>query len=85
MTALVLNFLRPYLFQIALYGGIALAATGGFVAAKIHYENVGYAKAIAAVAAQDKGALDAVRDAKGKVDQCYVSGRSWDVVNGVCG
>lgn len=84
MFSAIAEFLAPYLIKIAVGAGIALAAGGAFVAAKIHYENVGYAKAIAAVAAQDKGALDAVREATGKVDQCYAAGRGWDVVNGVC-
>jgi high-affinity Fe2+/Pb2+ permease len=44
----------------------------------------GYNKAIAAIAAKDKGALDAVHEATKKVDECAGSGREWNTVDGVC-
>jgi hypothetical protein len=84
MSAIILNFLRPYLFQIALYGVIAVVATGALVGAKIHYQNVGYQNAINAIAAQDKEAIDAADQARGRVDACRASGGVWSQSDGLC-
>ncbi|OAF05475.1 hypothetical protein AYJ54_00790 [Bradyrhizobium centrolobii] len=80
----LLDLAKPYLFQIIIYGSVAAALGGGFLYLKVHYENVGYAKAISAIAAKDKSALDEVNNAKKMVDECYAAGRSWDVTSGLC-
>lgn len=80
----ILALLAPYAMRIALYASIVTAAGGGFLYFKVHYENVGRDKAIAAIAAKDEGALNAVKDARKTVDDCYGSGGGWDVTDGVC-
>lgn len=84
MIAAIVEFFAPYVLRMALGAGIVALAGIGWATAAIHYENKGYAKAIAAVAAKDKGAIDDVNVAKHQVDACYSSGRSWNVVDGVC-
>lgn len=81
---LIVAFLRPYLVRIILISSLIAALGGGFLYLKIHYEHVGYNKAIAAVAAKDERALHAVREAIALVDKCYSDGGTWDVVGGVC-
>lgn len=85
MGAIVLNFLRPYLLQLAIGGALALAAGGGFVALKVHYQNVGYARAVHDVAVQNQEAVDAVNTARARVRDCNSrDGMRWDQVAGEC-
>ncbi len=84
MTAIILDFLRPYLLQLAVAGAVVLVAGGAFVGLKIHYQNVGYQNAINAIAAQDKEAIDAADQARGRVDACRTSGGVWSQSDGVC-
>lgn len=81
---MIAAFLAPYLMRIILYASITAAIGGGFLYVKIHYEHIGRDKAIAAIAAKDQGAIDAVHKATSKVDDCYTSGGTWDVVGGMC-
>lgn len=82
--SLIVAFLRPYLFQLILYGTVAAAVGGGFLFVKSHYENVGWNKAIAAVAAKDERAISRVKEATKTVDDCYAAGKQWDATVGVC-
>lgn len=81
---MIAEFFAPFMTRIIAGAIIAALAGGGWFGVAIHYENKGYAKAIAAVAAKDKGAIDGVRQAKARVDECYGSGRTWNVTDGVC-
>lgn len=80
----IVALLRPYLTQLITGSAIALAAGGGFLTLKIHYTDVGYSKAINAIAAQDKEAIDAADQARGRVDACRNTGGVWDITEGVC-
>jgi len=84
MTAALLQLLRPYLFQIALYGAITVAAGAGFGALKLHYTHVGYQQALEDIAADNKEAIDAADQARERVRNCRASGGVWDAANGVC-
>lgn len=81
---MIAEFLAPLVTRIIIGAVIAALAGAGWLGVAVHYENKGYAKAIAAVAAKDKGAIDGVRQAKGRVDECYSSGHSWNSSDGVC-
>lgn len=81
---MIAAFFAPYIARIIIGAVITAIAGAGWLGAAIHYENKGYAKAIAAVAAKDKGAIDGVRQAKARVVECYGSGRTWNVTDGVC-
>jgi hypothetical protein len=81
---MIAAFFAPYLMRIAIGAAVAAFAGASWITVAVHYENKGYAKAIAAVAAKDKGAIDGVREAKARVDECYGSGRAWNVTDGVC-
>lgn len=80
----------PFIFTwligpIGRYVIIAAVTGGGYLWLKVHYENIGYAKAIHAIAAQDQKALEASSAAKKTVEECFAGGGTWDVANGVCG
>jgi hypothetical protein len=81
---MIAAFLAPYLMRIILYASITAAIGGGFLYVKIHYEHIGRDKAIAAIAAGEKGALEDVEAAKAKVEECYSGNGTWDAVRGVC-
>lgn len=65
-------------------GLAALVVGGGFLWVKTHYEDIGYQKALAAVAAQDQRAIDAAGKARTTVTMCFDSGGTWNVENGTC-
>lgn len=81
---MIAAFLAPYLMRIILYASITAAIGGGFLYVKIHYENIGYSKAIVAIAAKDQGAMERVTKAKKGVDDCETFGGTWDTVTGRC-
>lgn len=85
MPALLLFFIetklgRTIAITVAIIAGVGI---GWLVFAK-HYENIGYAKAIHAIAAQDRRAIDARNNALETVKACRDSGRVWNVSDGVC-
>lgn len=85
MSALIAKFLAPYLTQIVVAVVLALMAGGGFVAVKLHYEHKGYARAVHDVATQNREAVDAVNEVRGRVRACNAdSGMRWDQVAGEC-
>lgn len=85
MGALVAKFIAPYLLQLAIAGGLALAAGGGFVALKLHYEHKGYARAVHDVAVQNQEAVNAVNERRAVVRNCNGTvGMRWDQVAGEC-
>lgn len=69
----------------AITGAIIIGVGIGWLVFATHYENIGYAKAIHALAAQDQRAIDAKDKALETVKACRDSGHEWDVSNGVCG
>lgn len=81
---LLAALVRPYLLQ--LIGGLAIAAAlgGGFLTLKVHYTHIGYDKAIAAIAAEDKEAIDAADQARERVGACRNAGGVWDQSEGKC-
>lgn len=72
--------------QIKLYllGGFLVATLIGDVWIGVHERNAGWNAAVAAIAAKDKEAIDAVNKATSAVDACYSSGGTWDTAGGVC-
>lgn len=81
---MIATFLAPYLLRIALFASIMAALGGGFLYVKVHYENIGYSKALTAVAAKDQGALDRVRKSEKGIDDCNSFGGTWDTRSGMC-
>jgi len=69
---------------IAITGAIIVGVLIGWVAFRTHYYNQGYNAAIAAVAAKNKEATDAVNKAISDVDACNNSGGQWSTIDGVC-
>lgn len=69
-----------------LIGGAIIVAVGGggFLWVKVHYENVGYQKALAAVAAKDAKAVERAKQVQQEVDRCFDDGHTWNVENGAC-
>ena len=84
MLAAIGALLAPYAVRLIAAGVVVAAVAVGFVILRSHYINTGYRRAIADVAAQDKGALDAVRKATSAVDDCNLHGGRWDTTRGVC-
>jgi hypothetical protein len=80
----IIALVRPYLVQLAVGAGIAAAAGGGFLTLKLHYTHVGYQQAIDAIAAEDKEAIDAADQARGRVSACRNAGGMWDQTEGQC-
>jgi hypothetical protein len=76
--------LAPYAIRLIMGAALLAGIGGGFLFVKVHYENIGYEKAISKIAAKDEKAVDDVRAAKNKVDECFNSGRNWDAVRGLC-
>jgi hypothetical protein len=70
---------------VAITGIVIIAVSISWLAFSNHYYNKGWAAAIAAIAAQDRKAVDAKDKAIETVRACRDSGGTWDVVNGVCG
>lgn len=81
---MIAEFFAPLVTRLIVGGVLVALAGGAWLGVAVHYENKGFAKAIAAVAAKDKGAIDGVNKAKRQVDQCYSGGGSWNVTDGVC-
>lgn len=84
MWAVILKFLAPYLFRLAIGGAIAAAGGIGFVAVKVHYTNIGYQRAMDEIAADNKEAKDAADQARDRVRNCRDTGGVWNTENGVC-
>jgi len=70
--------------QLVLVVSLLIAAALGFLWLKVHYEDIGYNKAMSAIAAQDKKAVERSNNARQTVRECFDSGGTWDVSNGVC-
>ena len=69
---------------IAISGAIIIGALISWAVFAKHYENIGYQKALSAIAAQDqkvKGKTDAAHKS---VQDCFDSGGDWDVTSGLC-
>ncbi len=80
MPAILLWLIGP----IGRYVLIAVAVSGALLWFKVHYENIGYQKALHAIAAQDQKAVEASNVAKKTVSECFASGGTWNVSDGVC-
>ncbi len=75
--------LHPALYMAVVVGAItATLAFGTWIFKSI--ENRGYNKAIAEVAAKNKGAIANVRKATKTVSDCYSIGGDWRADLGVC-
>lgn len=80
----MIALLAPYALRITAYALVLAALGGGFLYVKIHYENIGYNKAIAAIAAKDERAIENVKKATQTVDDCFAGGHTWNTLDGVC-
>ena len=63
-------------------GALAIVAAGWAIYSKI--EQGGWDRAVHEIAAKDKGAIDAVHKATGKVSACALGGGTWDTTVGLC-
>jgi hypothetical protein len=80
MQALLLKLAVQYGLYALLAAGV-IGAIGGY---GIYEYNKGWNAAIAGVAARNHEAINAVRGAVSKVDDCSANGGFWDAVGGVC-
>ena len=85
MPALLLFFIetkfgRTIAITVAIIAGVGI----GWLVFARHYENIGYAKAIHAIAAQDQRAINEKDKALETVHACRNSGRTWNVSSGMC-
>lgn len=69
---------------IGRYVAIAAIVGGGFLWVKVHYENIGYQKALAAIAAQDLKAKGKADESHKTVSDCFDANGNWNVITGVC-
>lgn len=71
---------------MVLGGALLVVSTLGglYYAIDSHAEERGWNKAIAAIAAKDKRAIDAARKARSSVDDCFAAGGVWDTASGKC-
>ena len=69
---------------IAISAAIVIGLGIGWLAFATHYENIGYAKAMHAIAAQDAKAINEAQHARQTVKDCRDSGREWNVSSGMC-
>lgn len=63
---------------------IAALVGGGWLWLRTHYIDIGYQKALHAIAAQDQKAVAASKIAKSTVADCFAKGNQWNVENGSC-
>lgn len=82
----MLAFLTTKIGMSVIGGGlIALVIGGGFLYVRSHYINVGYQRALAAVAAEDARAVNEKDEIKRhKVGPCFDRGGTWNVETGEC-
>lgn len=84
MPAMLLWFLGPIGKYVSIAAIVVLAGGGLWLTAKVKYERIGYARALAHIAAQDlkaKGKADVTHKT---VADCFDASGEWDVVDGVC-
>lgn len=74
-------FLMPKLIEYAI---ILVMVSGLCTYLVVHYENIGYNRAITEVNTANKRASDAAAQARFNVEDCNNSGGTWDVTSGVC-
>lgn len=84
MGTLIWEAIQPFLGKIIGYGIVAVVVSGALLYAKIHYEDIGYQKAITEINQANERANQNAQNARSKVDDCFASGRTWDVARGVC-
>jgi uncharacterized membrane-anchored protein len=70
--------------QYGVYALIAVGVVGGVAGYGLVKYNKGWKDAIAGVASRNSEAINAVRSAVSKVDDCSANGGFWDAVGGVC-
>jgi hypothetical protein len=71
---------RTVAISVAIFIGVGI----GWLVFATHYENIGYAKAIHAIAAQDSKAISEAQHARQTVKDCRDSGHQWNVSSGMC-
>lgn len=84
MQALLLKVAIQYGVYALLALGVVGGVAGGVAGYGIYKYNSGWNAAIAGVAARNHEAINAVRGAVSKVDDCSANGGFWDAVGGVC-
>lgn len=85
IAALIEKWLAPYLLQLAIGAAIALAAGGGLIGLKLHYESQGYQRAVDQIAAENQEAIHEVDRARLRVRTCDADGgMRWDQVARDC-
>jgi hypothetical protein len=69
-----------------LVGSLAIAGglTAGYLGWRTHERNIGWNGALAAVAAQNAQARQAVANVNATIDKCEAEGGGWNVSTGTC-
>lgn len=70
--------------RLIVIGSVIAALSGAFVWYRGSLIDMGYDRAIAAVAAENKEAVDAVRQKRHELSACYDRGGNWDQSSGLC-
>ena len=83
---MILAFFRalPLVWQLATGVAVVAAIGGGITYWVVHERNIGWNKAVDAIAAKDRKGIDAARKSISDVDACAARGGTWDTVGGVC-
>lgn len=84
MFMILSKFFSP-IVALAIEAGVILSLVGGvWVSVKIHYENLGYSKAMHAVAVQTSKAAREGAKARDEVKACTEQGKMWVIEDDAC-
>jgi hypothetical protein len=81
---MIQEFLLKLAVQYGVYALVAVGVVGGVAGFGVYKYNQGWNAAIAGVAVRNNEAINAVRGAVSKADDCTLNGGFWDTTGGVC-
>ena len=70
--------------KLIIVGAAAFAIAASATWWSVHQYNKGYSAAVAAIAAQDKEAVDAINVVRDTMRECRATGGVWSQAGGVC-
>lgn len=70
--------------KLIFLGAVAFAIAAGGTWWSVHQYNKGYSAAVAAIAAQDGEAVNAVNAVRDTMRECRATGGLWSQASGVC-
>lgn len=71
--------------RLIVYSALGVSIVVGALTIRQHYINIGYQKAIHAIAVKDASAIKDADDAERAVKDCYARGGTWDQGAMSCG